>query len=80
VTDVTYIATREGWLYLAVILDLFSRRVVGWAASNNNDRDLAMVALRRAIHARRPHAGLVHHSDRGSPLGFKGTRRSPRSL
>jgi putative transposase len=52
VTDVTYIATREGWLYLAVILDLFSRRVVGWAASNTNDRELALDALRRAMQAR----------------------------
>jgi transposase InsO family protein len=66
VTDVTYVWTREGWLYLAVILDLFSRRVVGWAVSANNDRALAMSALDRATSARTPAAGLVHHSDRGS--------------
>ena len=66
VTDVTYVWTYEGWLYLAVILDLFSRRVVGWAASANNDRALAMSALDRATSARAPRAGLIHHSDRGS--------------
>lgn len=66
VTDVTYIWTREGWLYLAAILDLFSRRVVGWAASRNNDRALALDALDRATSTRKPDAGLLHHSDRGS--------------
>ncbi len=66
VTDVTYVWTHEGWLYLAAILDLFSRRVVGWAASANNDRALAMSALDRATSVRTPVAGLVHHSDRGS--------------
>jgi len=66
VTDVTYVWTYEGWLYLAVILDLFSRRVVGWAASANNDRALAMSALDRATSTRAPGTGLIHHSDRGS--------------
>ena len=66
-TDVTYIPTLEGWLYLAVILELFSRRVVGWAASPNNDRELALKALHQAVAARRPPRGLIHHSDRGSP-------------
>lgn len=66
VTDVTYVWTHEGWLYLAAILDLFSRRVVGWAASASNDRALAFSALDRAIATRRPEPGLVHHSDRGS--------------
>ena len=67
VTDVTYIATAEGWLYLATILDLCSRRVVGWATSATNDRELALAALRRALAARRPPSGAIHHSDRGSP-------------
>jgi transposase InsO family protein len=66
VTDVTYVWTHEGWLYLAVLLDLFSRRVVGWAASANNDRALALSALDRAVASRNPGAGLLHHSDRGS--------------
>lgn len=66
VTDVTYVPTLQGWLYLAAILDLFSRRVVGWATSKNNDRQLALDALERAKTARRPRPGLLHHSDRGS--------------
>ena len=67
VTDVTCIWTRTGWLYLAIMLDLFSRRVVGWATSSTNDRFLALDALRDALTKRRPRVGLVHHSDRGSP-------------
>jgi transposase InsO family protein len=66
VTDITFLWTAEGWLYLAVILDLFSRRVVGWATSQNVDRHLALAALDKALALRRPRAGLVHHSDRGS--------------
>ena len=67
VTDVTAIATGEGWLYLAPMLDLHSRRVVGWAASANNDTELALDALRKALRSRRPPPGLLHHTDRGSP-------------
>lgn len=66
VTDITFLWTTQGWLYLAVILDLFSRRVVGWATSRNVDRHLALAALDMALTHRRPTAGLVHHSDRGS--------------
>ena len=66
VADVTYVWTYEGWLYLAALLDLFSRRVVGWAASASNDRALALSALDRAIATRAPAAGIIHHSDRGS--------------
>jgi transposase InsO family protein len=67
VTDVTAIATGEGWLYLAPMLDLYSRRVVAWATSANNDTSLALDVLRKALRARRPSPGLLHHSDRGSP-------------
>jgi transposase InsO family protein len=67
VGDVTYIPTSEGWLYLAILLDLFSRRIVGWATSATNDRELALRALDQALRARRPAPGLVHHTDRGSP-------------
>jgi len=67
VTDVTYVWTDEGWLYLAVMLDLFARRVVSWATSVVNDTALALAALDAALIARRPPEGLVHHSDRGSP-------------
>jgi transposase InsO family protein len=65
VTDITYIWTDEGWLYVAAILDLFSRRVVGWAASESITRELTLAALDMALVHRRPAAGLLHHSDRG---------------
>lgn len=65
-TDITYIFTREGWLYLAVVLDLFSRRIVGWAMSARMTSDLVIAALQMAIQNRQPPAGLLHHSDRGS--------------
>ncbi len=73
VTDITYLATLEGWLYLAVILDLFSRRVVGYALSERIDRELVLEALREALVNRPGTRGLVHHSDRGSQGGFKGS-------
>ena len=65
VADITYIPTQEGFLYLAVVLDLASRRVVGWAMGESLEAELALAALRRAILERRPEPGLVHHSDRG---------------
>ncbi len=64
--DITYIWTREGWLYLAVILDLFSRRVVGWAMDHRIDRRLVLSALDMALTVRDPSEDLLHHSDRGS--------------
>jgi putative transposase len=64
--DISYIWTREGWLYLAVVIDLYARRVVGWAVSDRLHTELALRALRRALAVRRPAAGLLHHSDRGS--------------
>ncbi|WP_369799452.1 IS3 family transposase [Paracoccus sp. 228] len=64
--DITYVWTREGWIYLAVIIDLFSRRVVGWAISNRMKQDLALRALNMAIAIRRPPPGCIHHTDRGS--------------
>lgn len=64
--DVTYLPTRDGWLYLAVLLDLYSRRVVGWAMSESNDEALTLSALQVALDQRRPTPGLVHHSDRGT--------------
>src|ERR1700712_2626380 len=65
-SDISYIWTREGWLYLAVVIDLFARRVVGWAVSERLHTDLALTALRRALALRRPAPGLIHHADRGS--------------
>ena len=69
--DISYVWTREGWLYLAVVMDLYARRVVGWAVSDQLHKELALSALRRALAVRRPEAGLLHHSDRGSQGGFK---------
>lgn len=65
VSDLTYVPTGEGWLYLAVVLDLKSRRVVGWAMRSTLEAELALSALRMALAARQPRPGLVHHSDRG---------------
>ena len=69
--DISYIWTNEGWLYLAIVVDFYSRRIVGWAVSNRMKKDLALKALHRAIALRDPPAGLIHHSDRGSQGGFK---------
>lgn len=65
VADITYIPTREGWLYLAAILDIYSRKIVGWAMGGRITTELITKALKMAIHNRRPGAGLIHHSDRG---------------
>jgi transposase InsO family protein len=64
--DITYIPTAAGWLYLAVVLDLYSRRIVGWAMADTLERQLAIDALQMAIFTRKPPPGLIHHSDRGS--------------
>ena len=64
--DIPCVWTREGWLCLAVVIDLFSRRVVGWSVGDRLHRSLALAALRQALAIRRPQAGLIHHSDRGS--------------
>lgn len=64
--DMTVISTRTGWLHLAVLLDLHSRRVVGWAMGSQRNQALSLAALRMAIDHRRPEAGLLHHSDQGS--------------
>ena len=64
--DISYIWTAEGWLYLAIVLDLYSRRIVGWATSDRLKKDLALNALRRAIVLRNPMPGLIQHTDRGS--------------
>ena len=64
-SDITYLWTGEGWLYLAVVLDLFSRRIVGWSMKPSLDRSLVVNALQAALCQRRPSLGLMHHSDRG---------------
>ena len=73
--DITYVRTWEGWLYLAVILDAFSRKVVGWAMADHLRTDLAAAALAMALRTRRPPPGLIHHGDRGSQY-LSGTYRA----
>jgi len=65
VSDITYVPTGEGWLYVATVMDLFSRRIVGWATADHLRAELAAEALEKAIETRRPQEGLLHHSDRG---------------
>lgn len=76
VADITYIPTMEGWLYLASIIDVFSRRVVGWAMEPHMRTALVLAALNMALRGRSPGRGLVHHSDRGSQYASKDYRRA----
>jgi transposase InsO family protein len=69
--DITYLWTREGWMYLAIVMDLYSRRIVGWALEPYLTDDLVIQAMQAALQTRRPASGLVHHSDRGSQYGSK---------
>lgn len=71
-TDITYVKTDQGWLYPAVVLDLYSRRIIGWAMSASLHRQLVIDSLQPAINARKPLAGLLHHSDRGSQYASAG--------
>lgn len=73
--DITYLWTQEGWLYLAVVIDLYSRKVVGWSMSSRMKAQLVCDALTMAVWQRQPEAGLVAHSDRGSQYASKGYRR-----
>ena len=73
--DMTYIETSEGWLFLAIVLDLHSRKVVGWAFARSLHTALPLAALRMAIHQRRPPRGLLHHSDRGCQYASEEYRR-----
>lgn len=66
VSDITYVYTREGWLYLATVMYLFSRRIIGWAMSSRMTKELVISALERAYMTQEPRDGLIHHSDRGS--------------
>lgn len=81
VTDVTYLPTLAGWVYVAVVLDLFSRKVVGWAISDSLATPLVATALRRAIESRRPVGGdLLHHSDRGCQYTSDAYQQTLRTL
>lgn len=75
VTDITYIATTEGWLYLAAVMDLYSRRIVGWAMAESLQTRLVTAALLQALGLRRPPPGLLHHSDRGCQYASAEYRR-----
>jgi transposase InsO family protein len=75
VSDITYLWTRQGWMYLAVIIDLFSRRVVGWSLSERMTADLVCGALDSAVAKRQPGPGLLFHSDRGSQYASRAFRR-----
>ncbi len=77
-TDITYIRTWQGWLYLAVVIDLFSRKVVGWSAGPTIHRDLVLNALAAAVKQRRPR-GTIIHSDQGTQYGSDAWRRFCRS-
>ena len=76
VTDITYIPTQEGWVYLAALMDLYSRRIVGWAMQATMDRSLVLKALEMAVGIRHPAPGLIHHSDRGSQYASEDYRRA----
>ena len=71
VADLTYVATWAGFVYVAFVIDVFARAIVGWRVSSSLRSDLALDALEQALHARAPGGDLVHHSDRGSQGGFK---------
>jgi putative transposase len=74
-SDITYIWTQEGWLYLAVVIDLYSRKVVGWSMSSRMTASLVCDALKMAIWQRKPKRGLIHHSDRGSQYASNAFRK-----
>ena len=76
VGDITYLPTRSGWVYLAVLIDLFSRKVVGWSLASHMRDELCLEALSRAVAARNPARGLVHHTDRGSQYASNDYRKA----
>ena len=80
VGDITYLPTLAGWVYLAVLIDLFSRKVVGWSLRSDMETELCLSALRQAATTRQPRQGLVHHSDRGSQYTSKAYQRALRGL
>jgi transposase InsO family protein len=77
VGDLTQVRTREGWLFLAVLLDLYARKIVGWATAIRPLQELALEALAMALTTRRPEPGLIHHSDRGGQLGLNRSSQQP---
>lgn len=80
VTDITYVFTSQGWLYLAAVMDLYSRKIIGWATANHLQTSLVQEALQQATQNRSPAPGLVHHSDRGCQYASVDYRRQLHSL
>jgi len=80
VSDITYVFTAQGWLYLAAVMDLFSRKIVGWATAPHLKTSLVREALLQAVHSRHPRPGLLHHSDRGVPYASHDYRQLLSSL
>jgi transposase InsO family protein len=80
VGDITYLPTQAGWVYLAVLIDLYSRKVVGWSLRSNMETELCLSALRQAATTRQPSAGLLHHSDRGSQYTSNAYQTALRAL
>ncbi len=76
VGDITYLAQGRRWLYLALLMDLYSRRIVGWSLSDRIDEQLTLTALRRALESRRPPEGLIHHTDRGAQYASRAYRKA----
>ena len=76
VSNFTYVSTRQGWLYVAFVIDVFARRIVGWRVSRSMTTDFVLDALEQALYDRRPGEDLIHHSDRGSQyLSIRYTKR-----
>ena len=71
-SDITYLWTREGWLYVCAVLDLYTRRIVGWAIAEHMTRQMVLDALQMAYRVRKPGQGLIFHSDRGSQRQCRG--------
>lgn len=71
VSDITYIPTKEGWLYLAAVLDLYDKKIIGWAMDSTMNQELVIKAFQNAVRRRKPEEGLIHHSDRGSQFASK---------
>jgi putative transposase len=74
-SDITYLWTKEGWMYLAVVLDVFSRMIVGWSLQATLQKQIVLAALKDAVHIRRPAPGLIFHSDRGSQYASDDVQR-----
>ena len=78
--DISYLRTNEGWLYLAIVMDLYSRRIIGWSMNKRMSQALVNRAMKQAIHLRQPESGLMYHSDRGSQYTSKAFQKLLKSI